>query len=143
MSRYLCDTSCLIAAVCTWHEHHGRTVSELERRIRSDQELVLAAHSLAETYAVLTRLPSPHRLRAEDAIALIEMNWGGTSVVHLTGRDTWRALRDARQLGMIGGQTYDALIAASALKARAGALVTWNVRNFAAFSERISIVVPP
>ena len=143
MSRYLCDTSCLVAAVCTWHEHHGRTLSELERRIRSNQELVLAAHSLAETYAVLTRLPSPHRLRAEDAVALIETNWSGTPVVHLTGRDTWRALRDARQLGAIGGQTYDVLIAASALKARAAALVTWNVRNFAVFSERISIVAPP
>ena len=106
------------------------------------QELVLAAHSLAETYAVLTRLPPPNRLRGKDALALIEENWAGNLVVHLTGRDTWRALRDARKLGVAGGQTYDALIAASALKARAAALVTWNVRNFTAFSERIAVVTP-
>ena len=92
---------------------------------------------------MLTRLPSPNRLRPQDAIELIETNWGDTSIVHLSGRDTWRTLRDARQLGIIGGQTYDALIATSALKARAAELLTWNVRNFATFSGRISVVAPP
>ena len=87
---------------------------------------------------------SRHRIdyAAKDALKLIEENWAGSRVVHLTGRDTLRALRDARQLGVVGGQTYDALIAASALKARAAALVTWNVRNFAPFSERITVVAP-
>jgi len=141
--RYLCDTSCLVATVCKWHVHHDRTVFELKRRNASPQELVLAAHSLAEAYAVLTRLPSPYRLRPRDAIELIETNWGDTPIVQLSGRETWRTLRDARQLGIIGGQTYDALIAACALKARASELLTWNVRNFAAFSERISVVAPP
>ena len=75
MSRYLCDTSALVAAVSSWHEHHDRTCAEMERRKRGKEELVISAHSLAETYAVLTRLPAPHRLRATDAIALIESNW--------------------------------------------------------------------
>ena len=92
---------------------------------------------------MLTRLPSPYRLRPRDAIELIETNWGDTSIVHLSGRDTWRTLRDARQLGIIGGQTYDVFIAACALKARASELLTWNVRNFASFSERINVVAPP
>ena len=52
------------------------------------QELILAAHSLAETYAVLTRLPPPNRLRGKDALALIEENWAGNPIVHLTGRDS-------------------------------------------------------
>lgn len=143
MSRYLCDTSCLVATVCKWHVHHGRTIVELNRRNASPRELVIAAHSLAEAYAVLTRLPSPYRLRPRDAIELIEANWGDTPIVQLSGREMWRTLRDARQLGIIGGQTYDALIAACALKARASELLTWNVRNFAPFSERISVVAPP
>ena len=142
MSRYLCDTNCLVAVLCAWHQHHERTLAELERRIVDGQELILSAHSLVETYAVLTRLPPPNRLRGRDAFALIEENWAGRPVVHLTGRDTWRALHDVRQLGVVGGQTYDALIAASALKARAAELLTWNVRNFAAFSERTIIVTP-
>ena len=142
MSRYLCDTSCLVAAVCTWHEHHGRTHREIERRVGSNEELVLAAHSLVETYAVLTRLPAPYRLRAEDALSLIESNWKGTPTIHLTGDETWRALFGARRIGIIGGQTYDALIASTALKAGASTLLTWNVRNFAAFSDRIAVLAP-
>ena len=68
MARYLCDTSALVAAVSTWHERHDRTRTELQRRTDAGEELVLAAHSLVETYAVLTRLPG-HRLRVDDAIA--------------------------------------------------------------------------
>ncbi len=142
MTRYLCDTSCLVAAVCSWHEHHDRTRSEIERRATDGEELFLAAHSLAETYAVLTRLPSPHRLRAADAISLIEANWGQTRIVHLTGRETWRVIKEAERRGLVGGQTYDVLIAMAALKGGALTLVTWNLRNFASFEDQVEVVAP-
>lgn len=142
MSRYLCDTSCLVAAVCSWHEHHERTRTEIERRVTGGEELFLAAHSLAETYAVLTRLPSPHRLRAADAISLIEANWGQNHIVHLTGRETWRAITEAERRGLVGGQTYDVLIAMAALKGGASTLVTWNLRNFASFEDQIEVLAP-
>ena len=143
MIRYLCDTSFLVALLCAWHEHHARTRAEIERRARADEQLILAAHSLAETYAVLTRLPAPNRLRAADAIALLEANWSGTPVVHLTASETWDALHEAKRHEVIGGQMYDALIAVSAMKAGASTIVTWNVRDFAAFSPEISAQAPP
>ena len=143
MTRYLCDTSALVATVCSWHEHHARTREELERRERAGEQLVLAAHSLAETYAVLTRLPGPNRLRSGDAIALLDANWRKTPVVHLTAAETWRALRRAQRRGVIGGQTYDMLIAACALKAGAATIITWNVRHFAAATPEIGIEAPP
>ena len=143
MIRYLCDTSGLVAVLCSWHEHHARTRAEIERRARAEEQLVLAAHSLAETYAVLTRLPAPNRLRAADAIALLEANWSDTPVVHLTARETWDALHEAQRRDAIGGQMYDALIAVSAMKAGASTIVTWNVRNFATFSPEISAQAPP
>ena len=31
MAGFLPDTSCLVAAVCAWHEHHHRAGEELER----------------------------------------------------------------------------------------------------------------
>ncbi len=142
MTRYLCDTSALIAAVSSWHEHHERTRSEIERRERSDEQMVVAGHSLAETYSVLTRLPAPHRLRADDAIALIESNWRDTPIVHLTGSEMWSALREAQRRELIGAQMYDALIAIAALKAKAATLITWNVRNFVPFAPRIAVVAP-
>ncbi len=142
MIRYLCDTSVLVAAVCSWHEHHARTLAELERRERACEQLVLAAHSLAEAYAVLTRLPGSNRLRSEDAIALLEGNWRDTPVIHLTAAETWRALRRAQRRAVIGGQTYDMLIAACALKAGAETVVTWNVRHFATAAPEIAVREP-
>ena len=67
MSSYLIDTSCLVAAVCDWHRHHETTRKEIERRTAAGETPVLSAHSLAEAYSVLTRLPEPHRLRPDDA----------------------------------------------------------------------------
>ena len=143
MTRYLCDTSTLVAAVSSWHEHHDRSCAEIERRDCSNEQLVIAAHSLAETYAVLTRLPAPHRLRAADAIALIERNWRDTPIVHLTGSEMWRALSEAQRRTLIGGQMYDVLIAVAALKAEASTIITWNVRHYEAFAPSIAVVAPP
>ena len=66
MRRFLPDTSCLVAAVCSWHEHHPATVEELVRRAKRREETVMAAPALIETYSVLTRLPPPYRLRPVD-----------------------------------------------------------------------------
>lgn len=140
--RYLCDTSALVATVCSWHEHHARTLAELERRERAGEELVLAAHSLAEAYAVLTRLPGPNRLRSDDALALLEANWRETPVECLTAAETWRALRRAHRREVIGGRTCDLLIAACALKAGAATIITWNVRHFVAAAPEIGVETP-
>ena len=141
-TRYLCDTNCLVAAVLSWHEHHERTREELERRHESGQELFLAAHSLAEIYAVLTRLPSPHRLRPSDAKSLIHANWRETRIVHLTGREYWDVIGEVERLNLAGGQTYDALIARSALKGGASTLLTWNTRNFGILEGKIEVASP-
>ncbi len=75
MTRFLPDTSCIVAALCGWHEHHERAARELGRRLDSGEALVVAAPALVETYAVLTRLPSPHRLSPADSQALLEANF--------------------------------------------------------------------
>jgi predicted nucleic acid-binding protein len=142
MPRYLCDTNCLVATVSPWHEHHERTRSELERRADAGEELRLAAHSIVEAYAVLTRLPSRHRLNPSDALSLLESNWGRTTLVHLTGREVWNALRRASTRGAVGGRTYDLLLAMAALKANASTLLTWNVRHFEPFKDEIDVIAP-
>lgn len=135
MSSYLLDTSCLVAAACAWHRHHDSTRREIERRVAAGEKLVLAAHSLAETFSVLTRLPEPHRLRPEDALALIEANWGETRLVALAAGDYRATLRRCRDAGIGGGAVYDALIAACARKAGVGTLVTWDLEGFERFLE--------
>ena len=40
MTRFVPDTSCLVAAVCSWHEHHEATAEELARRSKRREEMV-------------------------------------------------------------------------------------------------------
>jgi predicted nucleic acid-binding protein len=99
MRRFVPDTSCLGAAVCSWHEHHPATVEELVRRAKRREEMVMAAPALIETYSVLTRLPPPYRLRLVDALAAMEGSWSRAEGVTLAATEIWpllRALPDPR-----------------------------------------------
>jgi predicted nucleic acid-binding protein len=143
MAAFSADSSCLIAAVCAWHEHHEIAVDALESRRGAGQALVLAAHALAETYAVLTRLPPPHRLAPAVAGALIEQNFvRGVTLVALPGRTYASVVRRLAQEGVGGGRTYDAIIAESARRGRAAILLTFNPRHFDPAPAGVAIVVP-
>lgn len=144
MTRFVPDTNCMIAAVCTWHEHHERAAEEIERRVERGETLYIAAPTVVEAYAVLTRLPPPYRLSPADALALVEENFIQSSrMITLAARSYRTFLRRARDEGIRGGRTYDAVIATCALQARASALLTFNKSHFLPFEKQgIAIVVP-
>ncbi len=142
MTRFLPDTSCLVAAVCSWHEHHAATVEELARRASRGEEMVMAAPALVEAYAVLTRLPPPYRLRPQDALAVLEGSWSKVAVVAMTGAETWGLLRALPGSGIAGGRAYDASIAACARKAKADVILTWNARDFERVAEGVEVASP-
>jgi predicted nucleic acid-binding protein len=130
------DTSCLIALVCGWHEHHVATRSLVEQRLDHGAVLAVAAPALVEAYAVLTRLPAPHRLAPPDALQLLHSNFHDHArTVALSARDYWSLLSGAPAAGIHGGRTYDAVIAACARTARARELLTLNVRHFESFAD--------
>jgi predicted nucleic acid-binding protein len=128
--RVLLDTNCLVAAALAQHEHHRATLAGLSRRRAAGHALVMAAPAVLEAYAVLTRLPPPHRLAPPDALAVLDRNWGETETVALTATETWRGLRDLAGTGMAGGRIYDGAIAACARKAKCDEILTWNIRHF-------------
>lgn len=124
----------MIAAALPQHEHHQATVDDLVRRRAAGQTLLMAAGAVLEAYAVLTRLPPPHRLAPADAIAVLERNWASSESVALTGPETWRALRQQASTGVAGGRIYDGVIAACARKGKAAEILTWNARHFSGHS---------
>jgi len=128
--RVIVDSNCLVAAALPQHEHHAATLAELARRRAAGQTLIMAAHALVEAYAVLTRLPPPHRLSSHDAWAILDRNWGASAAVALTAAESWRMLRQQAAGGLIGGRVYDGIIAACAKKAKADELLTWNTRHY-------------
>lgn len=109
--------------------------------------MVVAAAALVETYAVLTRLPPPHRLSAPDTIALLDANFmagaGAAEVIALDAAAYRSLLHRAPLEGSTGRRIYDALIAACTLHGHAESLVTFNERHFRPFaSPGLQIVVP-
>jgi predicted nucleic acid-binding protein len=144
MAAYMPDTNCMVAAVCTWHEHHAAASTELEVRLGRGERLVIAGPALVETYSVLTRLPPPHRLSARDAYALIAANFvEGRDVVALDADDYRRIIELASLEEIGGGQVYDAVLAACARGAAVDAFLTFNARHFDRYrSPGLAIVVP-
>jgi predicted nucleic acid-binding protein len=134
MNSFLPDTNVMVATVCTWHEHHRRSITEMERRLAKRESLVIATPALIETYAVLTRLPPPHRLSPRDAIALIEASFlmEGT-LAGLDNKAFQTVLREAADRDIAGGRTYDWIIATCARNARVNTLLTFNKRDFLSF----------
>jgi predicted nucleic acid-binding protein len=143
MAAFALDSSCMVAAVCTWHEHHAAASSGIERRLDRGERMAIAAHALVETYAVLTRLPAPHRLAPGDAWALVHANFvKHATVVALSGAATVKMLDALAGTGIGGGRTYDAAIAASARQAGVSALLTFNPRHFDPPPEGVAVVQP-
>jgi len=129
------DTSVAVAHLLRSHTHH-----EAVRRHLSRYTLSLTAHSLTETYSVLTRLPGDARLTASDARILIEANFPEVVVV---------PIGVARRLHIVlsehditGGAVYDAVVALAALH-HGLPLATRDRRaaaTYAALSVRVELV---
>ena len=143
MPGFLPDTSCMVAAVCVWHEHHDRAAEEIERRLRRGEKMIVAAPALVEGYAMLTRLPFPHRLSPEDAFALLEANFMRSTIIALDRTSYRTLLRRATDDGISGGRIYDAVIAACARKTKANALLTFNAGDFQFLTETGTEIVVP
>lgn len=137
------DTSVLIAGLLTWHERHAEAAKALASALADPAGAVLPLHALIEAYAVMTRLPAPHRLRPADATEiLLSSLQGACRLVTLDEDQGWSLLGSLAAAGIAGGRSYDALIAACARSAAAGHLLTLNARDFAAVAPELELIVP-
>ena len=101
------DSSVVIAAFASWHEHHGIARKAMAARSR------LIAHAAVESYSVLTRLPPPHRASPEIVHTFITERFAEPFLIlSETGYQELLATVAAGQI--LGGPAYDALIAFTA-----------------------------
>jgi len=101
------DTSVVVAAFATWHEAHDQAVEVVAER----PDLPVAA--ALEAYAVLTRLPAPHRASATLVGEFLRRAFPADLLVLPVPRMT-RLVEDLLDLGIAGGASYDAVIAMTA-----------------------------
>ncbi|MDX1968611.1 MAG: PIN domain-containing protein [Planctomycetaceae bacterium] len=129
--KVLCDTSVLVPALWKWHADHAACVTWLLAAVARKIEFFVAAHSLAETYSVVTRLPTKQRVAPADAWRIIEVSiLPHAQLIELPSTTYSAVLRDLASRGIGGGIVYDALIAAAAEIGQVDLLVTGNVSHF-------------
>ena len=105
--RWACDTSVAVAALDPAHEAHPAC-----RRALVDLRPALAGHAAFETYSVLTRLPIPLRLAAEQAASVLRAAFPEDCWLDTPGMHDLREQRAV--LGIVGGSVDDALVGQAA-----------------------------
>jgi predicted nucleic acid-binding protein len=126
--KFFFDTSVLIAAVLVRHVHHQRSAAVY---LKADKKTAAcAAHSLAEVYASLTRMPGAHRMEGDQVLLFLEDIRRRFTVITLDEEDYYSAIASAATAGVSGGTIYDALLGRCALKANAATIYTWDLNHF-------------
>lgn len=106
--------------------------------------MIVSSHAVAESYSVLTRLPTPHRLSPRVSFRLLEENLRQCPACSLDPPRLWKLLERLASEGVAGGRTYDRIIAATAVVAGASTLLTLNERDLSRVAAtELEIVRPP
>lgn len=145
VTRFSPDSSCIVAGALAAHPDHSGATQEVLRRIARGERLILLAHTLAETFSTLTRMPAPDRLAPSAALRVIDSWVAAATGVHTLSPDGYlHAFRACVDLGRGGGLVYDGLILATAEEAGVDVLLTFNRRHFLplAAGSLVRIVTP-
>ncbi len=129
--RILLDTSVAVAGLLSSHPFHGVSVPWLSAAKSGNFEFIFSGHSLAELYAVLTRLPTQPRISPDTAGMLIRESILSCARIGVLGGDDYVSLvGEMIEGGKAGGTIYDAVIAKVAQLWHVDMLVALNVSDF-------------
>jgi predicted nucleic acid-binding protein len=121
------DTSTVVAAFASWHALHDAARRELDRG------LDLIEHCALETYSVLTRLPPPHRVRADIVRDFLDSRFQ-QPFLRVPPEAYRQFVLELPTRGVVGGAAYDALVAVTAATNRIE-LVTCDRRASAVYER--------
>lgn len=128
LERVSFDTVSIIAAIIADHPNHARAVIWLQKAQRKEIVGLISAHSIAETYNVLT---GGLKVKPVLALQLLEQSVLSTlEVVPLTEADYLALVKHLVGLNISGGKIYDGLIAYAAWKAGTDYLLIYNKKHF-------------
>ncbi len=110
---------------------HQKAFPWLKRAKANEFELIVASHTIAELYAVLSTLPIKPRITPLIARKLINENIElNSKIISLTPGEYKSVIKLISELGLAGGIIYDALIAMVAKKSKVERLLTLNINHF-------------
>ena len=141
-----CDTSVLVAAALQAHVHHRSAKAVLDRIRRGHDTGHASAHALAETFSVLSRMPTKPKLEPADVLAILEQDFiPHFAFVALQPEDYPAAIRDLVALGLGGGRIYDLLHLRVASKLALDRIYTLNESEWRTLAPGLAgtICAPP
>jgi predicted nucleic acid-binding protein len=121
------DTSVLVAAFYSDHEHHAPSMDLFLRYRKKD--VCCGAHSLAEVYASLTSMPGRRRVSGSEALLFLGDVRERITLIALDDREYFQLCQSSAEASLAGGAIYDAILGHCALKARAEVIYTWNTKD--------------
>jgi predicted nucleic acid-binding protein len=125
------DTSILVAASERSHPHRAQAWPALQRVASGVDQGFMSVHSIAETYAALTRLPVQPRIHPTEAARIVTENILRHFEAIPAGKEEYlQALAWVRDGGWSGAKVYDALLLACAARSPAERIYTFNLGDF-------------
>jgi predicted nucleic acid-binding protein len=125
------DTSVLVASSERSHPHYAKASPALRRVAQGVDQGFMSVHSIAETYAALTRLPVSPRIQPTDAARIVTENILAHFEAVPAGKDEYlAALALVRDGGWSGAKIYDALLLMCAARCPAERIYTFNLADF-------------
>lgn len=129
--RVMFDTSVLVAGQVPSHVDYESAREWLDAARTGGCKLLLAAHTLAECYSTLTRMPIRPRIRAAAVNEMFESNiLPFATMQSLVPSDYVEVINRLAADGLCGGIVYDALGVKAAQLAQADRLLTFNLKHF-------------
>jgi predicted nucleic acid-binding protein len=111
------DTTVLVAASAQHHPHYSRAFPVLQRVAAGHDRGFISTHSIAETFAALTRLPVEPRVQPTEAAQIITDNLlPHFECVPVDQKDYLDAMSTMTKGGWTGAKIYDALLLRCAAK---------------------------
>lgn len=125
------DPSVLVAASVEQHPHHPQAYAAVIRALEGRHKAYVGLHSLAEIYAVLSRLPVQPAIHPAEAARIVEENiLPHFEPIALELADYRAALGAVASGGWRGGRIYDALLLRCAEKRNCQYIYTLNLGEF-------------
>ena len=140
------DTSVLVASVLKTHPHHREGRSALDCVRAGEDAGFASAHTLAETFSVLSRLPTKPKLDPESVLDILETDFiPHLSFIGLPATDYLPAIRDLVGMGLGGGRIYDVLHLRVAARLAPDRIYTFNEIEWKRLSPELAplICAPP
>lgn len=125
------DTTVLVAASERSHPQFGLAIPVVKRVVSGTDRGFISAHSIAEIYASLTRLPVQPRIQPVEATRILNENiLPHFKDIPLEHEDYLRALDVVGGGGFAGPKIYDVLLLECAARCKVARIYTFNLGDF-------------